>query len=102
MKSAILMIVLCLIVSVDAQALGETERDVLKGAAGLFVLQKIFEKHEEEQARYPGKYRPYSRFYCNKDEVTCAYERGVWERERKEYEEAKRRAYECGYTGRCE
>lgn len=55
---------------------------------------------------YSGTWYPYDkrfpRFRCRGNRIDCAYQMGVYERERAAFNEAKRQAYECGRWGRCE
>jgi hypothetical protein len=103
MKYLISLSIILSLMSTNSYALGDREKGALAGIVGTLVLTEIISDKERET--YPNGY-PYLEnnqrtFYCHKDEITCAYERGVWERERREFEEAKRRAYECGRTGNC-
>ena len=41
-------------------------------------------------------------FQCRDNSVQCAYERGVWERERAIWMQRKDRAYRCGRYGECQ
>lgn len=100
-KSFVLLTIVFGLVSVDVYALGDREKGALAGIVGTLIITDMIKDREFEH-QYPIRINRNDRFYCNKDEITCAYERGRWERERREYEEAKRRAYECGYTGLCE
>lgn len=87
--------------SSKSSALGDTEEGILYGIIGTIGLQKVLEPKDSEY--YPtnptGEFRP---FRCSGDSVTCAYERGKWERERIEWQKAKDQAYECGrYPEKC-
>ena len=107
MKYAIVLAVTLGLMSAEANALGKREQGALAGVFGTLILTDILsDRSYETYPSYPTtvhRYPDNSRrtFHCNKDEITCAYERGVWERERREFEEAKRRAYECGRSGHC-
>ena len=100
--AAVLTGMLILTWSSKSQAIGDTEAGILWGIFGTAVLSEVFSKDEESQY-YPhnpnGDYPP---FRCSSDSVTCAYERGKWERGHEEWLKAKDRAYQCGrYPEKC-
>lgn len=85
-----------------SKAIGDTEQGVLWGIFGTAVLSEIFSKDDQDQY-YPhnptGEFPP---FRCSGDSVTCAYQRGKWEREHEEWMKEKDRAYQCGrYPEKC-
>lgn len=98
----LLAFVIIMSMSPAAFAWGDREQGILTGIAATMIYDKI-----QKEGGYPssrGGYGTYGRngypaFRCYGTEIQCAYERGVYERERREYEEAKRRAYECGRHG---
>ena len=64
---------------------------------------EVFQGDEDNSQYYPtnptGEFPP---FRCSGNSVTCAYERGKWEREHEEWMKAKDRAYQCGrYPEKC-
>ena len=102
MKKLVLVLAVTglLTTSQTVSALGDKEKGALAGILGTLVVLKAVENNKEEIV-YPS-YRKVSKvFRCKADEITCAYRRGVWERERDAHERAKRAAYECGRTGIC-
>ena len=85
----------------DSKAWSPTEQGILWGVLGTVTLGHIFK--EDNSQYYPqnpnGDFPP---FRCSGDSVTCAYERGKWEREREEWMKAKDMAYQCGrYPEKC-
>lgn len=103
-KLAVATAAVASLVTLEANAWGSSEQDVLKGIVGTLIIREALEHREDHRRGYPVNSPVYhgseSRFYCNdRDEVTCAYKRGVWERQRAEHAEAVRRAYECGRAG---
>ena len=94
----------------DANALGRREEGVLIGIGSTLILQGVFNR-DRGPVTYPqdggwgrtnrnGQFPP---FRCTGSEVDCAYERGVWERKRQEWEDMKAEAYLCGrYPDRAE
>ena len=105
----LLLTILLLTFSSVTLALGETERDILTGAVGVVILQEVFRDKETDNTKLPRwKKEPYySRhpddedFFCRGDVIECEYKRGEHRRRKEEIEQAKRRAYECGYNGNC-
>lgn len=87
-----------LVFSVNTLALGKNEEQVLKFLGGMYVLEKLHEHEHRYQPPYRPQYRPHQRYYD--PAMQRAYEEGVYQRYR-EQEDARRRAWECGYTGRC-
>ena len=83
--------------SSKSQAIGDTEQGILWGIFGTTVLMEIFDPSNRDDQYYPnnptGEFPP---FRCNGDSVTCAYQRGKWEREYEDWLKAKDRAYQCG------
>lgn len=101
-KLAVLLV--ASVVSVEANAWGSTEQDVLKGIVGGLIVKEVYEIHKDRRRGYPVYSSVYhgseSQFYCqDEDEVVCAYKRGQWERQQQEHAERVRRAYECGRSG---
>ena len=76
----------------SAHAIGEDGETILKFLGGIYVIEKIGEHSNKNQRRYE---RPLT------SEEQRAYEEGVLARERQEAAERRRRAYECGYSGKC-
>ncbi len=95
--AAVLTGILILTWSSKSQAIGDTEQGVLWGILGTAVLSKVFQPREDPNQYYPhnpaGEFPP---FRCSGDSVTCAYERGKWEREYENWLKAKDHAYQCG------
>ena len=97
------MMVLFILWSGKANALGQTEEGILYGLG----IYKIYDVITEEDPWEPGQSRSYGDsfppFSCKGDGIDCAYQRGVYEREMEEWEDAREKAYECGRYGRnCE
>jgi hypothetical protein len=93
-----LVFVLIATLSSNTFAWGEKEQGVLIGIGGTLLIEELMRirKATSENSGYPP-------FECKADEIECAYRLGVYERERREYEERKRKAYECGrYGTNCE
>ena len=92
-----------LLTSTQAVALGDTEEGILYGL-GLYKLYDIItEQPDWEPGQTYGSSSEFPPFRCRGNSIKCSYERGVYEREREEWEDAKQKAYECGRTGRnCE
>jgi hypothetical protein len=93
---AVIVCAVFLIWSSESRAIGDTEQGILWGILGTVTLGKILD-HDDDSQYYPnnptGEFPP---FRCSGDSVTCAYERGKWEREHEEWLKAKDRAYQCG------
>ena len=87
----------------DAKALGQTEEGILYGL-GLYKIYDIITEEEPwEPGQTYGNSSEFPPFRCRGDSVKCSYERGVYEREREEWEDRKQKAYECGRYGKnCE
>ena len=87
-----------------AHALGQTEEGILYGIG----IYKIFDIITEEEPWEPGQTSSgygdqFPPFKCKGSGIDCAYQRGVYEREKEEWEDAREKAYECGRYGRnCE
>ena len=94
------IVVLFILWSAKANALGQTEEGILYGLG----IYKIYDIITEEEPWEPGQSRSYGDsfppFSCKGDGIQCAYQRGVYEREREEWEDAREKAYECGRYGR--
>jgi hypothetical protein len=84
----------------DAKALGQTEEGILYGLG----IYKIYDVITEEDPWEPGQSREYGDqfppFSCRGSGIECAYQKGVYEREKEEWEDAREKAYECGRYGR--
>jgi len=105
MKTLLLIVttVLFLVPSPSARAIGDTEAGILYGLG----IYKIYDVITQEEPWEPGQTREYGSefppFRCKGDGVECAYQRGVYEREKEEWEDRREKAYECGRYGRnCE
>ena len=94
------LLVMTILHSSKANALGQTEEGILYGIG----IYKIFDIITEDDPWQPGQDRSYGgefpRFSCKGDGIDCAYQRGVYEREREEWEDRREKAYECGRYGR--
>ena len=92
--------ILFLLHSSKANALGQTEEGILYGIG----IYKIFDIITEEEPWEPGQDRSYGSefppFRCKGSGIECAYQRGVYEREKEEWEDRREKAYECGRYGR--
>ena len=79
-----------------ASALGSDGEKALQVLGGIYVIEKIVEYGEHrERSRQPRYEGPIT------SGEERAYRRGVLQREREAAARRERRAYECGYTGRC-
>lgn len=86
-------------------AWGDREQGILTGIGAKIIYDHVTNDRGYPSSRggYGQRRTGYPPFRCYGTEIECAYERGVYERERREYEEAKQRAYECGrYGTNCE
>ena len=83
----------------NANALGDTEEGILWGLGIYKVYDLITEEDPWEPGQTYGGSSEFPPFRCRGDSVKCAYERGVYEREREEWEDRKTKAYECGRYG---
>ena len=89
--------------SSKAEAIGDTERGILYGLGIYKIYDVITEQEEWKPGNTYGHSDEFPPFRCRGDSIKCAYERGVYEREREEWQDAKDKAYECGRYGRnCE
>jgi hypothetical protein len=95
--------------STGVLAWGDREQGILTGIVGAVVINEVLSNHASRGVVYPDAYQyggrsngRFPEFRCNGSEIDCAYERGVYDRKRQEWEDIKREAYECGrYPGRC-
>jgi hypothetical protein len=95
------LLVLAILYSGKANALGQTEEGILYGIG----IYKIFDIITEEEPWEPGQTSSgygdqFPPFNCKGSGIDCAYQRGVYEREKEEWEDAREKAYECGRYGR--
>ena len=91
------------LLSTNVYALGQTEEGILYGLGIYKVWDIINEQPAWEPNQTYGSDQGFPPFRCKGDSIKCAYESGVYEREREEWEDKKTKAYECGRTGRnCE
>ena len=87
----------------NANAIGDTEEGILWGLGIYKAWDLINEEPPWEPNSSYGYGDTFPPFKCRGDSIRCAYESGVYEREREEWEDKKTKAYECGRTGRnCE
>jgi len=98
----------------NANALGKREEGVLIGLGSAMILSKVYRNggsggYSGGYGGYGGTYGGYGygntdfpRFRCRGNSVDCAYQRGVWEREREVWLQQKDDAYMCGrYPEKC-
>ena len=98
-----LIAIVLLVFSSNAYSLGQTEEGILYGLGIYKVWDLINEEPEWTPGQTYGSDQGFPPFRCRGDSIKCAYERGLYEREREEWEDKKQKAYECGRTGRnCE
>jgi len=114
---AVLLTVAVLATSTSAEANSDRNRGIVYGVLGTLLVQEVHRSshsrndyyyhyhysHNRSVAHVPhysyrnstgrGGFPP---FRCSGDEIRCAYERGRWERELQEWQDAKNRAYWCG------
>ena len=111
MKNLILAVLAATLVSTNANALGKREEGVLIGIGSAILINSVMRDREHNDVsdyRYDhhGRYRwsrvnEFPAFRCRDNSVQCAYERGVWERERAIWKQEKDHAYRCGRYGEC-
>ena len=95
-----LIAIALLVFSTNVYALGQTEEGILYGLGIYKVWDIINEEEEWKSGQVYGQDQGFPPFRCKGDSIKCAYESGVYEREREEFEDKKMKAYECGRTGR--
>ena len=110
MKSLIPALLAAALISANANALGKREEGVLVGLGSAILINSVIrdrdysgEHRYDHQSQFGwsrGKELP--AFQCRDNSVQCAYERGVWERERAIWMQRKDRAYRCGRYGECQ
>ena len=108
MKNSLLMtgaavtfiVLLFMLWSSKAEALGDVEEGILWGLGIYHIYDKITENEPWEPGQVYGDRAEFPPFRCRGDSIKCAYERGVYEREREEWQDRKEKAYECGRYGR--
>ena len=112
MKSLIMAVLAATLVSTNVNALGKREEGVLIGIGSAILINSVMRDREHNDVGNYGydhhyRYR-WSRgnelpaFRCRDTSVQCAYERGVWEREKAIWMQEKDRAYRCGRYGECQ
>ena len=111
MKSLILALLAATLVSTNANALGKREEGVLIGIGSAILINSVMRDREHNDVSdygydHHGRYRwsrvnEFPAFRCRDNSVQCAYERGVWERERAIWKQEKDNAYRCGRYGEC-
>ena len=112
MKSLILAVLAATLVSNNANALGKREEGVLIGIGSAILINSVMRDREHIDVSDYG-YDPHGRyrwsrvnefpaFRCRDNSIQCAYERGVWERERAIWKQEKDHAYRCGRYGECQ
>ena len=93
------LVTLAILHAQKANALGDTEEGILWGLG----IYKVYDIITDEDPWEPGQDRSYGSefppFRCKGDGIYCAHKRGVYEREKEEWEEKRERAYECGRYG---
>jgi hypothetical protein len=98
------VVVLSILYSSKASALGQTEEGILWGLG----IYKVYDVLTEDEPWEPGQSSngygdQFPPFRCQGSGIECAYQKGVYEREREEWEDAREKAYECGrYARNCE
>jgi len=111
MKSLILTLLVATLVSTNVNALGKREEAVLIGIGSAILINSVMRDREHNDVSDYGydhhdRYRwsrvnEFPAFRCRDNSVQCAYERGVWERERAIWKQEKDHAYRCGRYGEC-
>ncbi len=98
------LMILALLYSGKANALGQTEEGILYGLGIYKIYDVITEEDPWEPGQSNGGYGDsFPPFQCRGSGIECAYQKGVYEREREEWEDRREKAYECGRYGRnCE
>jgi hypothetical protein len=85
-----------------ANALGDTEEGILWGL-GIYKIYDVLTE-EEQEGWEPGVVyntgNEFPPFRCQGDGISCAYQQGVYEKEKEEWYDKKQKAYECGRYGR--
>ena len=73
--------------SSKANAFGDTEEGILYGLGIYKIYDIITEEEPWEPGQTYGTTSEFPPFRCRGDSVKCAYQRGVYEREREEWED---------------
>ena len=102
---AFLLVLGLLTASMKAQAIGQTEEGILWGL-GIYKIYDVLTE-EEQEGWEPGVVynsgNEFPPFRCQGDGISCAYQQGVYEKEKEDWYDKKQKAYECGRYGRnCE
>lgn len=106
MKFLISFLVVSIFFSTHASALGKREEGVLIGIGSALLVGSVMRDRDYGGGDYGyGRYGnrdEFPPFRCRSNSVQCAYERGVWEREREIWLQEKDQAYRCGRYGECD
>jgi hypothetical protein len=112
MKSLIPALLAAALISTNANALGKREEGVLIGLGSVTLINSVMRDREysatgEYGYSHQGRYgwsrgNEFPAFRCRDNSVQCAYQRGLWERERAIWIQEKDRAYRCGRYGECQ
>lgn len=113
MRILILALLSATFISTNANALGKREEGVLIGIGSAILVNSVMRARAHDRAGdyeygyHDGRYGflrggEFPSFHCRENSIECAYERGVWERERAIWMEEKDRAYRCGRYGECQ
>jgi hypothetical protein len=112
MKSLIPALLAATLVSTNVNALGKREEGVLIGISSAILINSVMldREHSDVSDYRHGHHDQYRRsrdnefpvFRCRDNSVQCAYERGVWEREKAIWVQERNRAYRCGRHRECQ
>ena len=105
MKFLISYLVASIFFSTNASALGKREEGVLIGIGSAILVSSMTRDRNYSEGDYGyGRYGnrdEFPPFRCRSNSVQCAYEMGVWEREREIWLQERDQAYRCGRYGDC-
>ena len=105
MKFLIPVLLSSLVFSTHANALGKREEGVLIGLGSAILVGSVLRDRNQGGDYGYGRYgdrNEFPPFRCRANSVQCAYERGVWEREREIWMQEKDAAVRCGRFGECD
>ena len=112
MKSLTAVLLAATLVSTNVNALGKREEGILIGIGSAILINSVMLGREHGHAsdyRYDhhdqhrwSRGNEFPVFRCRDNSVQCAYERGVWEREKAIWVQERNRAYRCGRHRECQ
>ena len=97
------LLVATLLFSQTVYSIGDREQGILYGIGLSWLWGEVTKEPEWTPGTVYSAESEFPPFRCSGDSIKCAYEKGVYEREREEWMDRKNKAYECGRYGRnCE